>query len=90
MRRRLLANTSPDVIHLEIWVSVIPPAGYTPEVIWAAVNAPQTALYAATQLLNVPMNLTFMNATVYDVRSANAPNAEQACVAFSTHDDEIS
>ena len=57
-----------DIIRLDIWITIVPsPLAAAPEV-WKNVTAPNTRLFEATKAVGVPMNLSFLNATVYNVR----------------------
>ena len=74
--RRLLASENPpDVINVDLWImmEIDTATSFAPEMIWSAVSYPHTGLYDTTSQYNVPMSLTFKNATIYDVRIETRP-----------------
>ena len=70
--RRLAADQTDaaDVIEVDIWTQLIQSPSTTPQRIWLNVSSPDTRLWDITKSVNTPMNLTFKNATTYDVRSS--------------------
>ena len=48
--------------------TLIPYEEYTPRNLWSKVAAPDPRFWAATGVYNVPMNLTWVNGTMYTVR----------------------
>ena len=49
--------------------TLIPYEEYTPRNLWSKVAAPDPRFWAATGVYNVPMNLTWVNGTMFTVRS---------------------
>lgn len=52
-----------DTILVDVWTSLIPPLGYTPDTIWTQLAAPDPRMWEKTRAYNVPMNMTYLNAT---------------------------
>ena len=57
-----------DTILVDVWTSLIPPNGYTPDTLWNTIAAPNPRLLAKTAAYNVAMNMTYLNATQSLVR----------------------
>ena len=81
--RRLLADQV-DTIHVEVWTSIIPAGTFTPQTVWAPIAQPDARMWEVTRKWGVPMNLTFLNATTYYVRTIYAqtltPQNPHACL----------
>jgi hypothetical protein len=70
--RRLLADQV-DVIHVDIWTSIIPFGNYTPPLVWANLNVPSPRLWESSQAKGFGMNVTYLNGTAYTVRLSDNP-----------------
>ena len=57
-----------DTILVDVWTSLIPPNGYTPDTVWATIAAPNPRVWEKTGAFSVPMNMTYVNATQSLVR----------------------
>ena len=57
-----------ETIYVEIWTSLNPAGTLTPQQMWDLVASPDVRVWEATEQWDVPMNLTFLNATSYKVR----------------------
>lgn len=68
--RRLLVD-SLDVIQVEVWATLFPAASIAPETVWYNVSSPNPAMWEATKPYGAPMNITFLNATSYQVPAPN-------------------
>ena len=79
--RRLSAATQ-DVIAVNLWTTIFPSTLPTAPQIWSNISSPDKRLYLATQRLGVPMNLTFSNATVYNVRPSLSATALYCLISF--------
>ena len=69
--RRLLAD-SLDVIHVDIWTTVIIQNTTAPLSVWDGISSPDPRIWKATSAFGIPMNITQLNATSYLAR-ARAP-----------------
>ena len=71
-RRRLLAGGI-DTLQLDCWISLFPYGGLSPQMMWSNVSYPDPRFWAATGRLGYPMNITFINATSYEVCAHHTP-----------------
>lgn len=76
--RRLL-DEGVDTIHVDVWTTLIPSNGRTPQSVWSNIAPPDARVWQATSKWGFSMNITFVNATTYYVRPflRSCPSAPQ-------------
>ncbi len=57
-----------DTILVDVWTSLIPPNGYTPDTLWTLLESPNPGILEATGAYGVPMSMKYINATQSLVR----------------------
>ena len=73
-----------DTIEVDIWVTLLPPGNFTAATVWADLAPPDGRVWNRTGQFNVPMNVTFVNATTVTVRSRCSFLAHyQVCRSFA-------
>ncbi len=58
-----------DTIEVDIWTTLLPPDNFTAATVWRDLAPPDGRVWSRTGQFNVPMNVTFVNATTVTVRA---------------------
>ena len=89
-RRRLLEDTV-ETIQIEVWTTIYPARNIAPQQLWQKVEPPDTRMWEATKFHGFPMNITFLNATSYQVGNTQpilpflAPHTMPRCGQLIMH-----
>jgi hypothetical protein len=72
---RRLAAEQFDTINVNVWTTLS--SVVTPMYVWSNISSPDARLWNATSEWGYPMNLTFINATSYQVHPSYDPSCSQ-------------
>ena len=68
-----------DTIEVDIWTELLPPGNFTAATMWQDIAPPDGRVWSRTGQFNVPMNVTFVNATTVTVRSPGCLRVRLGC-----------